>query len=71
MTQAEYAAKCGKSRAIINYYVGQGYLDTEEISGIPHIKVPEDQFDKMHDPEVSDSEKLKVAWNESKRSKRS
>ena len=69
MTQAEYAAKCNRSRAIINYYVSRGYLDTETISGIPHIKVPEDRFEKMSDPEVSDSEKLKLAWNESKRSR--
>jgi hypothetical protein len=69
MTQAEYAAKCGRSRAIIGYYVKRGYLDVEIISGIPHIKIPEDQFDKVNDPEVSDYDKLKLAWNESKRSR--
>lgn len=62
MTQAEYAKKCGKSRAIINYYVKRGYLDVEVISGMPHIKVPEDQFEKMHDPDVPEREKFKAAW---------
>jgi hypothetical protein len=66
MTQAEYAAKCGKSRAIINYYVKRGYLNTEIISGIPHVKVPLDLFEKMDHEEVSNKEKLKSAWNESK-----
>jgi hypothetical protein len=69
MTQAEYAARCGRSRSIIGYYVKRGYLNVEIISGIPHIKVPEDQFEKVSDPEVSDSDKLKLAWNESKRSR--
>lgn len=62
MTQAEYAKKCGKSRAIINYYVKRGYLDVEVISGMPHIKVPEDQFEMMHDPDVPEREKFKAAW---------
>jgi hypothetical protein len=66
MTQAEFAAKCNKSRAIINYYVKRGYLDTEVISGIPHIKIPADQFEAMSDPKVESYDKLKIAWNESK-----
>jgi len=66
MTQAEFAAKCNKSRAIIHYYVKMGYLDTEVISGIPHIKIPADQFESMDDPEVDHATRLKLAWNESK-----
>lgn len=62
ITQAEYAKKCGKSRAIINYYVKRGYLKTDTISGVKYIKVPFDRVDELDDPKATESEKLRIAW---------
>lgn len=62
VTQSEYAKKCGKSRSIINYYVKKGYLNIEMISGVPYVKVPEDQFASLIDPAIPKYEKLKISW---------
>lgn len=62
MTQSEYAKKCGKSRAIINYYVKKGYLDTAMISGVPHIRIPGDMVDDLDNESIGQSERLQIAW---------
>lgn len=51
MSQSEYARRTKKSRHLINYHVRKGNLDTELISGIPFIKIPNDDPLSQPSPE--------------------